>query len=172
MDLNEHGDVGDVDDVDDVTQVNKKRKRRRKSENRNRKIKMMKYDEGGMTVSNYQKAMTMERFSHGNDLNRLSEHFSNIEKKSNKMRCEVCGNTTYWKCMLCNGALCATDGKRKWNGKCMFTFHNPLFWGLARCDSRLFNLREADWVAPKEQERKRNEDKVASLKIAFESCEE
>ena len=154
----------------EVTQVNKKR-RSLKSENRNRK--MMKYVEGGMNMANYQKAMTMERFSHGNDLTRLTEHFLQIEKKSNKMRCEVCGDTTYWKCMLCNGALCATDGKRKWNGgKCMFTFHNPLFWGLARCDSHLFNLREADWVAPKQQQRKRNEDKVASLKIAFESCEE
>lgn len=109
------------------TQINKKRKERR---NDDKHSKMVKYNEGGMTVTNYQKAMTMERFTHGNDLNKLNVHLKNMVKKSNMMICEVCGETTYWKCMLCNSALCTTDGKRKWNGgRCMLSFHNPSFWG-------------------------------------------
>ena len=48
----------------------------------------------------------------------------------------------------------------------MFTYHNPLFWGLARGDSQLHNMSEAAWILPKEQQRKRNEDRVAGLKDA------
>jgi len=143
------------------TQVNKKRKSL-KSEERFRK--MIKYDEGGMNMSNFQKVMETERFSHGNDLNKLALHLESIKKKSNKITCDVCGEKTYWKCLKCNIALCTTDGKRHWNGgKCALNFHNPSFWGLARCDSHLHNMKEKDWVKPKESQRKRNEDKVISL---------
>ena len=148
------------------TQINKKRK---ESRNDDKHRKMVKYNEGGMTVTNYQTAMTMKRFDHGNDLHKLNVHLRNMVKKSNKMICEVCGEKTYWKCVLCNSALCTTDGKRKWNGgRCMLSFHNPSFWGLARSDSHLHNITEAAWVAPKEQTRKRNGDSVASLKASLE----
>ena len=147
-----------------VTQVNQK-KRRLKSDACSRK--MVQYDEGGMNVQNYRKAMSSERFSHGNDLNKLTAHLGKVQKKSNKMSCEVCGEATYWKCLVCNSAICVTDGKRKWSGgKCMFTYHNPSFWGLARGDSELHNMSEAAWIPPKEQQRKRNEDRVAGLKDA------
>ena len=147
-----------------VTQVNQK-KRRLKSDACSRK--MAQYDEGGMNVQNYRKAMSSERFSHGNDLNKLTAHLGKVQKKSNKMSCEVCGEATYWKCLVCNSAICVTDGKRKWSGgKCMFTYHNPSFWGLARGDSELHNMSEAAWIPPKEQQRKRNEDRVAGLKDA------
>ena len=53
------------------------------------------YDEGGMTVANYQKPMKMERFSHGNNLTKLNVHLDNVKKRSNKMSCEVCGESTY-----------------------------------------------------------------------------
>jgi hypothetical protein len=143
------------------TQVNKKRKSLKSEERFRKKIK---YDEGGMNMSNFQKVMETERFSHGNDLNKLALHLESIKKKSNKMTCDVCGENTYWKCLKCNIALCTTDGKRHWNGgKCALNFHNPSFWGLARCDSHLHNMKEKDWVKPKESQRKRNEDKVISL---------
>ena len=126
---------------------------------------MIKYDEGGINMTNFQKAMMTKRFSHGNDLNKLALPFESIVKKTNKISCEVCGEATYWKCVTCNGALCTTDGKQKWNGgNCLLNFHNPLFWGLARCDSHLHSVKEKDWVAPRDSQRKRNEDKITSLK--------
>ena len=145
-----------------VTQVNKKRQSLQ-LERRNHN-KLITYDKGGINMANFQKAMMTERLSHGNDLNKLSVHLQCIEKKTNQMTCEVCGERTYWKCIPCNSAICTTDGRRGWNGgKCALTFHNPVFWGLARCDSHLHNMKATDWVAHTQAQKKRHEDSITNL---------
>ena len=47
---------------------------------------------------------------------------------------EACGTSTRWICTKCEVPLCVTI-KRSWSGcKCVFLYHNELFFGLARTD--------------------------------------
>ena len=43
--------------------------------------------------------------------------------------------------------------------------HNPSFWGLAMPDDHLHKMTALDWMPQTKQMIKRNEDKVAALKM-------
>ena len=74
-----------------------------------------------------------------------------VDQKGGK--CEVCGENSIWRCARCNKMLC-TVAKRKWNGaKCLFLYHSPEFFGLARSDC----TSQASWTAPTPQMMEKNE---------------
>ena len=111
-----------------VTQAHKKRKTTGGARQQRNRDEEGYYNEGGMTLTNFVKAMEMPRLSHDGDLSMLHEHLVSINKKSNQKPCEVCGRSTGWECDICKKPMCTTDGKRKWNGaQCAVTFHNPSF---------------------------------------------
>ncbi len=148
-----------------VTQGHKKRKKTGGTRQQRKREEESYYNKGGMTVGNFIKAMEMPRLAHDGNLTVLQEHFVNITKKSNKITCEVCGETTYWRCDICCKAVCVTDGARKWNGAtCAMAFHNPSFWGLAMSDVHLHKMTIQEWTPPTRQMIKRNEDRVEALK--------
>jgi hypothetical protein len=149
-----------------ATQGHKKRKKVTGGTRQQRKREEESYyNEGGMTLGNFIKAMEMPRLAHDGNLTMLQEHFVNITKKSNKMTCDVCGEATYWRCDICCKPVCVTDGARKWNGAtCAIAFHNPSFWGLAMSDVHLHKMTTREWTPPTRQMIKRNEDRVEALK--------
>lgn len=127
------------------------------------------YEESGLTCANFRKAMMLPRLNHGGNVSKLQEHLVSIWRTTNKMTCEVCGRATNWKCGVCKKPMCTTDGKRLWNGAvCAMTFHNPGFWGLARSDVHLHNMKVSEWQPPTKQMIKRNENMVAALAVEIE----
>ena len=77
-------------------------------------------------------------------VNGLQQHFNSVERTTNGGKCEVCGENSIWRCARCNKML-YTVAKRKWNGaKCLFLYHSPEFFGLARSDC----TSQASWTAP------------------------
>jgi len=86
-------------------------------------------------------------------VNGLQQHFNSVERTTNGGKCEVCGENSIWRCARCNKMLC-TVAKRKWNGaKCLFLYHSPEFFGLARSDC----TSQASWTAPTPQMMEKNE---------------
>ena len=79
----------------------------------------------------------------------MNNHFLNIIKLNNAMKCEVCGEKTIWRCDICNKNVC-TISKQTWNGaKCVHSFHNEEFFGLARSDFKSIHSKNIDlWTPP------------------------
>ena len=86
-------------------------------------------------------------------------HLSQCEVTKNKSKCEVCGESTFWKYKLCNAALHVFDpgSKRRWNGAdCAMKFHSAEFFGLARSDSKLHGEVKSDWRPPQQKQINQN----------------
>ena len=88
----------------------------------------------------------------------LQEHFNSVGRSTNNNQlCEVCGRKCVWQCNKCNKFICTvnkrTVEKKKWNGvNCLFTYHNPEFFGLARSDCQ----DPTAWVPPTPQIMEKN----------------
>ena len=82
-------------------------------------------------------------------------------KLNNAAKCEVCGEKTIWRCNICLINLC-TLKKRTWNGvKCLMTYHNKNFYGLARSDYRTVHGKNVEgWTAPDDKAFERNARRV------------
>ena len=108
------------------TQLHKHRRRTSKD------LSAEEFPETGVMLANLMAAQRLPRFC--STIEQVQQHFDVIQKKTNPSACEVCGVSTYWKCMICNSFICLLD-KWHWKGaKCAFTFHSEKFFGLARSD--------------------------------------
>lgn len=113
----------------------------------------------GLTLEVFKRARALPRFC--KTLDDIHKHFSNIVKLNNAMKCEVCGEKTIWRCEICNKNLC-TMSKRTWNGaKCVLTYHNEEFYGLARSDFKSVHGKNIDhWIPPETAAINRNARRV------------
>ena len=80
---------------------------------------------------------------------------------NNAAICEVCGAKTIWKCSICCKSFCIMKG-RSWNGaKCLMTYHNQDFYGLAQGDYRTVHGKNVlGWIAPDDKAIARNARRV------------
>ncbi len=101
----------------------------------------------GLTLQVFMRAQGLPRFCE--TLDEMTKHFSNIVKMDNGCKCEVCREKTIWRCGVCNKNVC-TMNKRTWNGdKCVLTYHNEEFCGLARSDYKSIHSKSVDkWTPP------------------------
>ena len=124
----------------DNTEVQKKDGKKAKHDN----------DVTEITYDSYQKAVHAGRLCLTVDNIKL--HFESVRRLTNSEACEVCGEKTIWKCSRCYKSLCTVE-KRKWNGaKCLFLYHSPEFYGLARSDCKSVET----WNAPTPQVMEKN----------------
>ncbi len=109
------------------TQMPKKRRR-----SKDLSVSEESFPDTGVTVVNLRIARTKGRFC--NTIEDLRMHFLAIDNKSNPYKCEACGASTRWICTKCEVPLCVFTN-RSWSGcKCVFLYHNELFFGLGRTD--------------------------------------
>ena len=133
------------------TQKHKKRRSSGDNDGVSKKVKMGKNNEvTEVTYESFKQAIYAGRLC--TTLEGLQEHFNSVVRTTNSETCEVCGKKTIWRCNLCNKSICTIE-KRKWNGvKCMFTYHNPEFFGLARSECH----EPKEWEAPTPQVKEKN----------------
>ena len=117
------------------------------------------FSNDGLTFEVFKKARELPRFC--TTLEQLNNHFRNVVKLNNAAKCEVCGEKTIWRCDICLKHLC-TLNKRTWNGaKCLMTYHNENFYGLARSDYRTVHGKNVEgWTAPDDKAFERNARRV------------
>ena len=91
----------------------------------------------------------------------LQKHFNAINRTTNLMKCEVGGEKTVWRCVLCDKYMCTTK-KRNWNGsKCIFSYHSPDFFGLVRSDHwEFFGKHVQTWKVQNEAAVEKNARKI------------
>lgn len=88
------------------------------------------FPETGVTIKNLRAAK--ERIC--TNMEQAMNHFEAIKKATNAGACEVCGSSTYWRCVVCKKYMCLFN-KRNWTGgKCAFLFHSEKYFGLSRSD--------------------------------------
>ncbi len=79
-----------------------------------------------------------------NTLDQMQNHFFKNVKINNAATCEVCGEKTIQRCMVCNNNLCMVNG-----AKCVLMFHNEDFFGLARSDMKTVHGKNVEtWIPP------------------------
>ena len=116
----------------------------------------------GLTLDVFKKARELPRFCL--TIDQLNNHFRNVVKLNNAAICEVCGAKTIWMCGICLKNLCIMK-KKSWNGaKCLMTYHNQEFYGLARGDYRTVHGKNVlKWTAPDDKAIARNARRVKRL---------
>ena len=129
------------------TQKHKKRRISGDNDDGHKKVKTGKQNEvTEVTYDSFKKAIHAGRLC--KTVEGLQQHFISVVRTTNSNQlCEACGKKTIWRCDRCNKFICVYN-QRKWNGiECMFKYHNPEFFGLARSDCR----DPTAWVPPTPQ---------------------
>ena len=92
-------------------------------------------------------------------------HIDNTEtgiKHGNK--CHVCGMMAYSKCKLCGVFLHFNTTRGEAAGKnCFFQYHDDSFFGLAKCDHAIANIKKSDWKDPSQAAQKKNRDYITRI---------
>ena len=117
------------------------------------------YSKDGVTLENFKLAIENGRLC--STIGDLQKHFAAVKRTTNMMKCEVCGEKTVWRCVLCDKYMCTTK-KRNWNGsRCIFSYHSPDYFGLVRSDHRdLFGRNVRSWKPPNEAAVDKNARKI------------
>ena len=126
------------------------------------------YEQDGLTLENFRKAKAHTRLTPPRlcgDLTHIIQHLGSLEQKTGPGKCEVCGEPTYWKCTVCDKRLCVMNKKKFTGARCALTFHNDLFFGLARCDHcDLFGRTAAKWGPPGDNKIQSNVRRIGAIK--------
>ena len=93
------------------------------------------------------------------NLTRLNKHLKSVETSlKHPKSCKVCGGDAYSECEICGVFLHTMPAKGKNAGKtCFFDYHDDCFFGLARDDGRVREVKKSEWAYPTQAKRKRNE---------------
>ena len=71
-------------------------------------------ENGGVSLENFKIAKSSSRHSPSRlcgPLDDLDKHIRTLVQKTHSGKCAVCGNSTAWKCGLCNKHVCVTKGE-------------------------------------------------------------
>ena len=127
------------------------------------------YDGNGLNVHNVKSAKLNSRFC--KDMDEFMQHLESAEKdkNNNTAPCQMCGSKTLWKCDVCGVRCCA--GKRTWDAmRCFSRFHNIMYFGLPRCDSKaVHGVNQKDWKKPNERQVNHNK---RDMELIFKEIEE
>jgi hypothetical protein len=126
------------------------------------------FSNDGLTLEVLKRAIEFPRFCE--TVEQLNNHFCNVVKVNNGAPCEVCGAKSIWRCSICGKSLC-TMKRRMWNGaKCLMTYHNENFYGLARSDYKKVHGKNVEgWTPPDDQAIERNARRVKRLMAEIRS---
>ena len=153
------------DNMFSTNKSSKKKRRAKSDESDDDARRIVKTKTTGVTMENYEAAVESGRLC--GTAEELREHFYSVnqDKGNNRKPCEVCGESTIWRCELCNKPLCTKD-KKKWNGaKCIFQYHNHDFFGLSRSDHNLLHGKDLrTWVPPTDYVVSKNARKMIKWK--------
>ncbi len=88
----------------------------------------------GVTKEAFIKACTSTRCHTArlcNSLESLKKHFTAMKKDTNWSECNICGELTCFKSMICNKYMCWLNGQGSWSGAtCVTSFHEKIILGL------------------------------------------
>mmetsp|Transcript_12411 Transcript_12411/g.26936 ORF Transcript_12411/g.26936 Transcript_12411/m.26936 type:complete len:326 (+) Transcript_12411:1665-2642(+) len=122
----------------------------------------------GVNVHNFKHATLETRHTSPRlcgDLLNIKKHFASIKTGGNRMRCEVCGELTTFKCGLCNKYICMFNKKKFGGGQCALAYHDDSFFGLSKSDSAdLFGKSKMDWMPPSQHKIKCNARRIETIK--------
>lgn len=136
------------------TKLTTKRREKRKSD-------AVDYECEGVSEANYNIAKSDKRQRLCGDLEELIEHTESMTRKTNPAKCEVCGKNSLWRCIKCNKALCVMEKGAFSGGTCMLRYHSDSFFGLARCDAKMHDMKE--WKPSNRNKIKRHAEYMRGL---------
>ena len=102
------------------------------------------------------------------NLSRLDRHIKSIETGlKHPKACRVCGDDCYSICAVCGVPLHFIPSKGKNIGKmCFFYYHDDCFFGLAREDSKISNVKKSDWAYPSLSKKREYANKWKNVDIS------
>ena len=70
----------------------------------------------------------------------------------------------YSKCKICGVFLHYNTTRGEAAGKnCFFQYHDDAFFGLAKCDHAIANIKKGDWKDPSQSAQKKNRDYITRI---------
>ena len=92
------------------------------------------------------------------DLSRLKKHIKSAKHSiKHPKKCKVCGGDAYSMCGICGVFLHYSPMKGKYAGKnCFHDYHDDGFFGLARDDDGISNVKKSEWKYPTVAKEKSN----------------
>ena len=102
-------------------------------------------------------------------LDLLKEHLRSFQTANiGAGQCQVCGKTTYFKCMKCNMHCCFKDDKNASSVSCCIDYHNDDYFGLTLDDRvNLFGEMKKNFKKATKAEWKKNKTHIAKLSRKF-----
>lgn len=122
-----------------VTQLSRKRRHSPQKESRESNL-------GGerTSMNQYRQAIREKRFCE--DLASYEKHLCSLKITKHGVKCFVCGNLCYKKCVTCKVSLHHFDRKGDGHGKnCFLQYHSSNYFGICFGDRALSNMIAKEW---------------------------